>query len=293
MNILLGKMKNNQLFFLLTQDKNNLKNFVANYLKSKYETVAVSPYYVYAVGDIPIALAAHLDTVAPSPPSKLKFLPNSGIIYNEEGILGADDRAGVYSIIDIIQEGYRPSVIFTMDEESGCIGSSNLTDDFDKPLGLLKFIIQLDRRGKDDCVFYDCRNKDFKEAISTFGFQEREGTFSDISIICPAWDVAGVNLSVGYYNEHTSKEYLNINFLEATTKKVCDILTMEEFFDYYVYYPSKEEIGDNPEWFWWDCPEDENQFCSICGRPITNADKMEPYDDICAKCFNKVVNGGL
>ena len=71
-----------------------------------------------------------------------------------------------------------------------------------------KAIFQLDRRGSDECVFYDCDNPDFIKYVESFGFKEAYGSFSDISIIAPAWGVAAANLSVGYYLEHSNAEYL-------------------------------------------------------------------------------------
>jgi hypothetical protein len=88
----------------------------------------------------------------------------------------------------------------------------------------LKFIIELDRRGTNDCVFYDCANEKFVEYISSFGFTEAFGTFSDICEICPVWGVAGVNLSVGYQNEHSYGELLYIEPWFDTIEKVKKIL---------------------------------------------------------------------
>ena len=41
-----------------------------------------------------------------------------------------DDRAGVYAIIQIIEAGYKPHVIFTTDEEIGALGAQKLIEDF-------------------------------------------------------------------------------------------------------------------------------------------------------------------
>lgn len=45
-------------------------------------------------------------------------------------LLGSDDRAGVYAIIQIIEAGYKPHVIFTTDEEIGAVGAQKLIEDF-------------------------------------------------------------------------------------------------------------------------------------------------------------------
>ena len=98
-----------------------------------------------------------------------------------------------------------------------------------------KAIFQLDRRGSDDCVFYDCDNPDFTKYVESFGFKETYGSFSDISIIAPAWGVAAANLSVGYYLEHSNTEYLKCRELEKTIERVKKILDNAENMLSYTY----------------------------------------------------------
>ena len=66
-------------------------------------------------------------------------------------------------------------------------------------------------------------------------FVETWGTFTDISYLCPAWGVAGVNLSVGYEDEHSAIETLHVNAWQATFEKVKNILSEEEFLISRVY----------------------------------------------------------
>ena len=190
--------------------------------KKGYKTIVTTPDYVFAVGDIPVAVTAHLDTVHLETANKKEIFCDSeqGVIWCPTG-LGADDRAGVYAIIRLLNKGYRPSVLFLTDEEIGSVGAGKLINDFPKcPIKDLKYIIELDRRNAIDCVFYDCDNQKFTDYIESFGFAEAWGTFSDICEICPAWGVAGVNLSVGYENEHTKAEFLRIAWLNSTIDKV-------------------------------------------------------------------------
>lgn len=207
-----------------------LKKTMATYLRQKYTQVVETADYVYAVGDIPIALVAHLDTVHAEGPAELFYDMRKGAIVAQEG-LGADDRAGVYAILQIIRDGLRPHIILTTQEEVGAVGASILARE-DCPFPELKFLIQLDRRGTNDCVFYDCDNQDFTDYISSFGFIEAYGTFTDICEICPAWGKAGVNLSIGYLHEHTYSEILFIEPMLSTIDKVKNILRDENSIEY-------------------------------------------------------------
>ena len=200
---------------LLRLNQKNLKAVVTNFLKHYYDEVIEHDKFVCAKGTIPIALAAHLDTVFYTTPKKIYYDRSKKVMWSPHG-LGADDRAGIFAIIKIIKSGLLPHIIFTTDEEKGALGAEELVK-FGNPFeNNLKYIIQLDRHGIDDCVFYQCNNLDFIEYVEKFNFREAFGSFTDISIICPAWEIAGVNLSIGYSNEHTYTEYLDIDVMFNT-----------------------------------------------------------------------------
>lgn len=203
-----------------------LKRTLSTYLKTKYPDVVETKDYIYAEGTIPIALCAHMDTVFKNPATEVYYDRQKNVIFSPMG-LGADDRAGVYAILQIIKRGYRPHIIFTTDEEVGAQGALELSK-IECPFKELNYIIQLDRRGSNDCVFYDCDNRDFVDYVEPFGFVEAFGSFTDISMICPAWEVAGVNLSVGYRDEHSVSEVLFVGHLLATIEKTIDMLEDKE-----------------------------------------------------------------
>ena len=217
---------NKTLEALLLSDENTLESTMCAYLKKKYgkDNVVQCPgYFIIAIGVQPVGLVAHMDTVVWPCVTKLK--ERNGIVSAKYG-LGADDRAGIYAIVRLINQGYRPTIIFTNKEEQGGLGAKLLVS-FIEEINL-KYLIQLDRRGKDDAVFYDCPNQKFKNYICSFGFKEQQGIYSDISFLCPPWDIAGVNLSVGYFYEHTKKECLNLKYLNETIEKVKLILNDEK-----------------------------------------------------------------
>lgn len=187
--------------------------------------------YIYAPGTIPIMLVAHIDTVFNKPPQTRQIQYDNNILYSSSKTngIGADDRAGIYSILEIVRGNSStnkpggnsniqlPHILFTTDEEIGGLGAKIATKELNPDI---KYIIELDRKGKNDCVFYDCHNEEFISYIESFGFKYAYGSYSDISKLCPIWNIAGVNLSIGYYNQHTSNEYLNITEMSETIEKV-------------------------------------------------------------------------
>lgn len=210
----------------------SMKTFLKKYYPSN--KVKTTQDYILCEGEIPVMLVAHLDTVFKSPPKKIYYDREESVLWSPQG-LGADDRAGVFAIMKIVQRGYRPHICFTTDEECGGVGAKFLVKHYKKAPFDLKYIIELDRQGLDDCVFYSCGNINFQDYIEKFGFNTEWGSFSDISIICPVWEIAGVNLSVGYFNEHNLIETLNTKFLHLTINKVCNMLGQIEEASYFEY----------------------------------------------------------
>jgi hypothetical protein len=296
-----------------------MRNFLITFLRSKYETVTVTAHYLIAHGEIPICLVAHMDTVFAQPAMDVYYDKQKNVMWSPQG-LGADDRAGIFAIIQILQSGLRPHVIFTTDEEKGCVGSMMLATK-KVPFKDIRYFIQLDRRGSKDCVFYDCDNPDFTAYIESFGFEEAIGSFTDISMFCPDWGIAGVNLSVGYLNEHSISETLMVDDLLNTIDKVHTMLTVPEndipFFEYIElkynaayggrfwsqFYKSGDCKCDGcGQWFYAeevfdaigldesvkhycpDCIVDHMYWCKKCGNAYEAPAAKGKFDEICDKC---------
>ena len=250
-----------------------LHKIMANFLQKHYKNVIITEDYIIAKGDIPIGLVAHLDTVFLSPPVNIFFDREKQVLWSPEG-LGADDRAGIYLITRFVRDGLRPHIILTTDEESGCFGADALTKAYPHhPFKSLKYLIQLDRRGADDCVFYDCNNPKFEVYVEKFGFKTNFGSFSDISAICPEWGIAGVNLSVGYINEHSKEEILCARLMMTTYERVSNMLK-EKDIPYFKYIPTY-----NPYGFSWsstinDVKSKYQVKCRHCGDVVFDFDAI-------------------
>ena len=293
---------------------------MASYLKKKYNNnIVATQDYLYATGNIPVALVAHLDTVFPIPTYEVYYDREEQVIWSPQG-LGADDRAGILAIIKLVRDGYRPHLVLTMDEELGAIGAGSLVAAHLKhPFPDLKYIIQLDRRGSEDCVFYDCENDLFSMYIESFGFKTAIGTFSDISVICPSWGIAGVNLSVGYYDEHSYVETLHVRDFLTTYNKVRNMLDdvkniaepynyictkrpfipkaslnttgircehCKHLFDEYEVFPVKGKDG-SVKFYCPDCMVTHVSWCEKCNEGFEVA-PFEPYHPLCPDCRESV-----
>ena len=229
----------------MTQEK--LKRVLMGELSFYYPVVINEDGFLYAKGTEPVLLTAHMDTVHKVPVKKVVSKNSKGktILSSPQGI-GGDDRCGIFMILEILRTtDYRPSILFCEDEEIGGVGSAKFCKTgFVEELKELKFFIELDRCNANDVVFYDCGNKDFQKFVEdTTGFETNFGSFSDISHLSPATDVASVNISCGYYKQHTLEEYVvyeeMMDAIKATIKliEVCGDVNQ---FDYQeVKYSSK------------------------------------------------------
>ena len=206
------------------------KELFSRLCKMYPNAVARDGEYILVPGEAPVLLVAHLDTVHKSPVRQICKTSNGNILMSPQGI-GGDDRCGVYALVTVYeQSAVKPWLLFTCDEEVGGVGASVFCTRFQKgklpkkELESLKMLVEIDRKGRIDAVYYDCDNPEFEEYITSKGFETDFGSFSDISLIAPALGVAAVNLSSGYYNAHTQHEYIDRKHLNATVKKVVEIV---------------------------------------------------------------------
>lgn len=177
-------------------------------------------------------LVAHADTVwdvtwqdrgyggVPAIDGSSGFIEKNGVI--RSGIpgqgIGADDRAGLAMLWLLRNSGH--SLLVTDLEEHGRLGSHALRDHHPDALAAINrdhaFAIQLDRRGGGDFKCYGVGTDAFRNHVTeSTGYTEPDRrSFADICTLCDPADgvpaMCGVNLSVGYHDEHTEGEHLVI-----------------------------------------------------------------------------------
>lgn len=249
-------MKQAQLSELCRMKQATVKKYVKKQLKSLGYNPVVEDGYVYAKGTYPVLLCSHMDTVHEQVCQFIKYTGNNGVIMTSPQGIGGDDRCGIFLILNILKE-INCSVVFLEDEEIGCVGARKFAEAYKgNDLGN-NYIVEFDRRGRNDCVFYSLDNQEFVDFCESTGyFKSNWGSCSDISYIAPALNIAAVNLSSGYYAEHTKGESINYDdvctiFEEAKKLILKDVDKPFEwkekeykgyygYYDYddYFYYPS-------------------------------------------------------
>ncbi len=218
---------------LCSKTQSQLKKMLVNDLKQTGNFVIEDKGYIYKEGTVPILLVAHMDTVHEKVPTEFYYC--DGTITSPTGI-GGDDRCGIYMIQEILKK-HDCHVLFTEDEEISGVGALYFTKSevIDLLKGKINYVIELDRMGSCDAVFYECDNKEFEDFITKEYWITNQGSYSDICDICPVIGVAGVNLSCGYYKAHTNKEYVVLDEMKRNIKEVCKLISRTEEGDMFEY----------------------------------------------------------
>ena len=145
--------------------------------------------------------------------------------------LGADDRVGVKTILDLIDMGLKPHILFTTDEESGCLGSrSIIKNEAYNRLSECSMMIQIDRgvhEGKwNEMVFYSydhTSNPDIFTELSK-GFALAQGSYTDVAVLGPHYNKPIVNISASYKNEHTTREFIYLKAYKENLQSLYDFI---------------------------------------------------------------------
>lgn len=205
---------------ILKATQPQLKEMMQAYLIESGFEVTNEPGFLYAKGEIPVLLVAHLDTVHKDAPSIICY-SKDGFIMSPQGI-GGDDRCGVFMISEILKT-HRCSVVFCEDEETGGKGAKKFAKS--KIEVDVNYMIELDRKGSKDAVFYSCANNKFESFICKGTKLKTEiGSYSDICDLAPHFQVAAVNISSGYYNPHTTAEVISMFDIESVINIVKSII---------------------------------------------------------------------
>jgi hypothetical protein len=170
---------------------------------------------LYITGSRPkkVILIAHADTYwdADNPCiGNTELVIDGERIYNPQGGLGADDRAGCALVWILKDLGH--SILITSGEEKGSCAIKWLIDQqpdvIDEINDTHQFMVQFDRGNGRDYKCYDVGTDAFRTYIEQVsGYQEPDRERStDIKYLCKR--ICGVNLSIGYHQEHTKEEYL-------------------------------------------------------------------------------------
>jgi hypothetical protein len=166
--------------------------------------------------------SCHIDTVHNKggyvPPRYDKDLE---IIQAPKGdVLGADNGAGIWLLLSMIDAGIPGFYVFHRGEERGGIGSKWIATNESKMLRTFDRAIAFDRRDNISVITHQggrrCCSDTFAAALAAqLSLQhapDPTGSFTDTAHYVDCIPEC-TNVSVGYQNEHSTSEYLDVEYL--------------------------------------------------------------------------------
>lgn len=190
--------------------------------------------HVVCVGDVrKVAWSCHLDTVHRESGKQKLFYDGRYVRLapseKESRCLGADDGAGVWLMLQMIQAKVPGLYIFHRGEEKGGLGSQHIAHNTPDLLAETDYIIAFDRKGTDSIITHQlsdrCCSESFAESLAkalklTHLRPDDGGTFTDTAYYTDLVSEC-TNVSVGYENEHRESEYLDLAWLVRLRDALC------------------------------------------------------------------------
>jgi acetylornithine deacetylase/succinyl-diaminopimelate desuccinylase-like protein len=173
------------------------------------------------IGNAPVMWCCHTDTVhGLGGPQRIEVRDGMLRLAADEDLsncLGADDTAGCWLMIEMIKAGRPGLYVFHRDEESGGRGSEWIVENNPDLLAGIMFAIAFDRKGTKSVITHQIGGRCCSDAfawslarqLGPMFEPDATGTFTDTANFT---ELVGecTNISVGYYDQHTRKERLDI-----------------------------------------------------------------------------------
>ena len=174
-------------------------------------------------------VAAHLDSVYPVRP--VKIVAQDGILFgvDQEGKrtgIGADDKAGVYVCLELLEQFEDIAVMLFASEEIGCVGAQHAPAAWFEDVG---YVIEFDCPGSGLVSYTSSGTRLFAndgEFIATAApvlqahglTRWQRHPFTDVMALRRRFDLSCLNLSCGYHRWHRADEYVVVAEVEAAVR---------------------------------------------------------------------------
>ena len=162
--------------------------------------------------------------------------------------IGGDDKCGIFICLELLKQLDKVKIGLFVSEETGCHGSAKCDESFLTDVG---YITQYDAPGNHliteicsgvrlferDSEFFEKTSKVITEAFGNEMLVQSH-PYTDVSQLKKKIDVSCINMSCGYYNMHSTQEFISIedvkNAIEAG-KNMVFILGLKKY--QYEYKP--------------------------------------------------------
>ena len=220
------KTKRMAKFIIKTLKKDGL-----GYTKDKYGNI----YVTKGDADLYPTMVCHIDTVHDIN-DNVRIVQTGDKMFAIDSTnchrigIGGDDKVGIYITLCCLRKFDNFKAVFFLDEEVGCVGSSNADFSFFNDSTI---VLECDRRGYGDFVTNISGTKlsnekfidDVQDILDNFRYVTCNGGMTDVEEIATNTDVQVANMSCGYYEPHTENEYIIISEVEKVKRMCIEIFT--------------------------------------------------------------------
>ena len=266
------------------------------YSKDKYGNI----YVTKGDADLYPTMVCHIDTVH-SINDNVRIVRTGDKMFAIDSTnchrigIGGDDKVGIYITLCCLRKFDNFKAVFFLDEEVGCVGSSNADFDYFNDSTI---VLECDRRGYGDFVTNisgtklsdDTFIEDIQHIIDEYKFVTCNGGITDVGEIAENNDVQVANMSCGYYEPHSDNEYIVISEVEKVKRMCMKILAATQLKRYTMDKDSRVTYYDygygnyNAQMYGgWTQPSDHNGQGSAFYDNIYHDDNEE-YVKINQKC---------
>lgn len=213
--------------------------------------------YWLALGQSKVLWSCHTDTVHAHGGRQKLRIANGVVTAEKKNCLGADCTVGVWIMLEMIAARVPGTYVFHREEERGGKGSSHIAKNYPETLSCYDFAIAFDRRGTNSVITHQMGQRGASEAfvksitpmLPKGYYRDSGGLFTDTANYVDHIAEC-TNLSVGYDDEHTSRESLNLPHALALLNAM---LVFDESKLVAARDPTKTEFDES--WYktdWWD-----------------------------------------
>ena len=180
-------------------------------------------------------VAAHIDSV--HSPKQVEIVQQDGILFGldangQRAGIGADDKAGVFVYLELLERFDDIAVALFAAEEIGCVGAYHAPAAWFMDVG---YVIEFDCPGRGLVSYSSSGTRLFAnggEFIQTAApVMQAHGLtrwqhhpYTDVMALRRRFDFSCLNLSCGYYNWHRADEYLVLDEVEAAVAAGTDLV---------------------------------------------------------------------
>lgn len=192
-------------------------------------------YVIKGSADHYPCVAAHIDTVHPMKAVRIEQQNGMLVGFDERGQrtgIGADDKAGVFLCLELLERFDNIAVVLFAQEEIGFVGAQHAQPEFFERVGC---VLEFDAPAN-GLVSYTSggvrlfRNDgDFIRAampvLEQFGFTHfQHHPFTDVKAVRQRFALSCFNFSAGYYNWHAHDEYLKLADVENALAMATELI---------------------------------------------------------------------